>query len=232
MIAINLLPGAKRKRGGKGAGLQLPDFKALAASIKDPWLIACAASVVVLVAVIAVLWLPRRAQIAALGPQLETAKRQAAQMRVVLRQKAETEAKRDSLLAQMNVISAIDRERYIWPHILDAVTKALPQYTWLDAITPRVMEADSGDPGVGFELTGKSADIQAITRFVRNLEESAFLERATIVSTGAVTEQGREVYTFVFNAKFQRPDTTTLTMRPLASTLVQGYRSGSRPGTR
>ena len=40
MIEINLLPGAKRKRGGKGAGLRLPDLKQLAVLVKDPWLIA------------------------------------------------------------------------------------------------------------------------------------------------------------------------------------------------
>jgi len=31
MIEINLLPGAKRKRSGKGIGIRLPDFKALSA---------------------------------------------------------------------------------------------------------------------------------------------------------------------------------------------------------
>ena len=40
MIEINLLPGARRKRGGKAAGLKLPDLKVLVTAVKDPWLIA------------------------------------------------------------------------------------------------------------------------------------------------------------------------------------------------
>ena len=77
------------------------------------------------------------------------------------------------------------------------------------------------------QITGKSADIQAITRFVRNLEESPFLENATQTSTAIVNERGRDVYTYVLNVKYQQPDTTLLTTQSLAASLVQGYRSGA-----
>jgi hypothetical protein len=49
MIEINLLPGAKHKRGGKGGGFALPDFGALLSQIKDPWLVAAIATWVVVV---------------------------------------------------------------------------------------------------------------------------------------------------------------------------------------
>jgi Tfp pilus assembly protein PilN len=227
VIAINLLPGAKKRKRG-GAAFQMPDVKALAASVKDPWLLACVGVWTALAVVVLFLFLPRRGEIQALEPELETTKQEAARLRQVLRQKAETEARRDSLLAQIEVIRTIDRERYTWPHILDAVAKALPPYTWLDDLSTRQVEGEIAESQVAFQLTGKSADIQAITRFVRNLEESPFLEGATTVSTGIVNEQGREVFTFVLNARYQQPDTTLLTMQPLAASLVQGFRSGVR----
>ena len=66
MIEINLLPGAKRKRGGRGLKLGLPDLKALAATVKDPWLIACVAAwVVALGIVLPFFWLKDRGQVAA-----------------------------------------------------------------------------------------------------------------------------------------------------------------------
>lgn len=226
MIEINLLPGAKKKRGGKGGGFQLPDLKSLAASVKDRWLIACVVGWVLVAGAIGILYLPRKAKVASLEPQLAAAHREARRLEAVLATKREAEAKKDSLLAQINVIRDIDRERYIWPHIMDAVTQALPPYTWLDGMTNQAGAADSSG-GVAFQLTGKSADIQAVTRFVRNLEESPFLQNATAVSTAVVREQEHDVFTFVINVAYQQPDTTILTMQPLAASLVQGYRSGA-----
>lgn len=228
MIEINLLPGAKKKRGGKGGGFAMPDVKQLAAAIKDPWLIACVAGWGIFAAAAGLFWLPRSNAVKDLEPRLAQVQRDATRLQAVLATKAETEAKRDSLIGQIEVISNIDRERYIWPHILDAVTQALPPYTWLDDMASRAADADSsGGINVAFQLTGKSADIQAITRFVRNLEESPFLEQATQVSTAVVNEQGRDVFTYVINVKYQQPDSTRLTMQPLAASLVQGYRSGA-----
>ncbi len=226
MIDINLLPGAKKKRGGKGAGFQMPDFKSLAASVKNPWLIACVAGWLLVAGAIGLFYLPRQAKLRALEPQLAAAQREARRLEAVLRTKAEAEAKRDSLLAQINVIRDIDRERYIWPHILDAVTQALPPYTWLDQLSVQAGAADTAH-GVAFQLTGKSADIQAVTRFVRNLEESPFLQGATAVSTAVVREEEHDVFTYVINVAYQEPDTTLLTLQPLAASLVQGYRSGA-----
>ncbi len=231
MIEINLLSSARKKRGG--GGFKLPDFKALATSIKDPYLIACVALWVVFLGMIVGVYLPRRSARNALVPVLEAKQHEADHMKSVLKTKRDAEAKSDTLRAQLAVIRDIDRERYIWPHMLDAITKALPPYTWLDDISSRPGEADSSSGGVALQIHGKSADIQAITRFVRNLEESPFLQGATQVSTTVVTERGRDVYDYVLTVKYQQPDTTILTLQPLAASLVQGYRSGSsRPPTR
>ena len=234
MIEINLLPGAKKKRGGKGAGLRLPDFKQLATLVKDPWLIACVSGWVLVALVFAVLYLPKRNAVSELTPRLAAVKREERRLQAVLRTKAEFEAKRDSVTTQINVIRDIDRERYTWAHIMDAVTTALPVYTWVDDITPLAGgDSAEGARGVALQVTGKSADIQAVTRFIRNLEDSPFLQGATTIQTGQVNEQGRDFYTFVLNVRFQRADTMLLTMQPLAATLVRGVRSGGgRPGER
>ena len=39
MIEINLLPGKKKKAAGAGMKLSMPDFRAILAQVKDPWLI-------------------------------------------------------------------------------------------------------------------------------------------------------------------------------------------------
>ena len=38
---------------------------------------------------------------------------------------------RDTLLRQVNIIRSLDEDRYVWPHVIDEISRALPQYTWL-----------------------------------------------------------------------------------------------------
>lgn len=233
MIEINLLPGAKRKKAG-GKAFAMPDLKALSGLVKDPWMIGFIASWVLVLLMLVVLYLPKRARLADLEPKFESAQREAMRMQRVLATRRQYEARRDSLTRQMAVISNIDRERYIWPHVLQEITRALPQYTWLDDLEPKSGSApaatESSDSGAGapqtFQITGKSADIQAITRFVRNLEDSPFIQNVATISTGSVMEQDKQVYTFTLTAQYQRPDTSLLTMEPLSATLVQSVRSG------
>jgi len=94
VIEINLLPGAKKRRGGKGAGFQMPDLKALAATVKDPWLIACLAGWVLVSAAVGLFYMPRRAKIQSLEPQL------AERTRVVVRRLVVGIEDRDALLQE------------------------------------------------------------------------------------------------------------------------------------
>jgi len=225
MIEINLLPGAKHKRGGKGRGLALPDIGALLAQIKDPWLVAAIAAWVVVLAAGVPVYLKRQAQVRGLGPQLAAAQRDSIRYSGILIRKAQLERRRDSLLAEIQVIRDIDRDRYIWPHLLDATTKALPPYLWLDDLASRAGEADSAG-GAAFGIQGKTADPQALTRFMRTLEESPFVEGVTILSSSLVAEQGHDVTAFNIAARYQVPLVSLLTMEPLAASVVRGMRSG------
>jgi Tfp pilus assembly protein PilN len=225
VIEINLRPGAKRKRGGRGFQFALPNVKALAGLAKDPWLIACIVSWAVALGLVTPLFLRGRSQVAALAPRIVAAQREEQRYSALVTRKRQFEAIRDSLISEIDIIKGIDKDRYVWPHVLDAVTKALPPYTWLDNLESRGGETDSG--GVpSFQITGKAVDPQAFTRFLRNLEESAFIEGVAPVSTGIVRDQGRDLTTFIILARYQIPDSTLLIWQPLAATVVLGVRSG------
>ncbi len=224
MIAINLLPGAKRKRGGKGLSFKMPDFAAMLGAVKEPWLIAAAVAWL-LVLGMAGLYAKRSAATGALEPKLQAAKRDSIRLAGILNRRHQLEQRRDSLLAEIEVIRDIDRDRYVWPHILDAVTKALPDYTWLDDLSGRTAEGDSA--AATLSIQGKTAgEAQAVTRFMRNLEDSPFIAGVTLVSSSMVTDQGRDLTSFTLNAHYQVPPPTILTMEPLAASVVQGVRSG------
>jgi len=205
--------------------LALPDIKSLLGAVKDPWLIAGVVSWLVVLGAMTPLFLRSRGQVEALRPRLEKALTDSGRYAGLVKAKLDYERARDSVVSQINVIRDIDKDRYIWPHILDAVAKALPPYTWLDGLQMRASEGDTS-LGAGFQISGKTVDLQAFTRFLRNLEDSPFIEGVAHGATGLVSEEGREVTTFVINARYQVPDSTQITLQPLAATLVQGVRSG------
>jgi Tfp pilus assembly protein PilN len=228
MIAINLLPGAKRKRGGKGLGFKLPDVAALLGAVKDPWMVAAAAAWVLLLA-LGLLYAKRSAAVDALVPQLQAAKRDSVRLAGILIRRHQLEQRRDSLLAEIEVIRDIDQSRYVWPHILDAVAKAVPDYTWLDDLAGRTAEGDT--TAATFTVQGRTAgEAQAVTRFMRNLEESAFVQGVTLVQSSMVNDQGRDLTTFTLTANYQVPPVSILTMEPLAASVVRGVRSGGGAG--
>jgi len=78
MIEVNLLPGKKKKAAGTGVQLAMPDFRALIAQVKDPWLAAAAGIWIAVGALAAVTFLAQARELAQLEPEvtrLQTDKR-------------------------------------------------------------------------------------------------------------------------------------------------------------
>jgi len=226
VIEINLLPGAKRKRGaGAGIKLAMPDMKALAGLFKDPWLIACVGIWVLVLAADLPMWLRSRTRWAEVSTRYSAAQREERRYNSLIARRRSFERARDSLIVEVDVIRMVDRDRYIWSHVLDAITKALPDYTWLNRLSSVAGDADS-TASPGFQIEGYTVDIQGYTRFLRNLEASPVIQNVESGPTTLENVEGREVTSFRVTARFQEPDSTTLTLQPLAATLVQGVRSG------
>jgi Tfp pilus assembly protein PilN len=45
------------------------------------------------------------------------------------------ESRKDTIDQKMAVIRSVDGRRYVWPHLLDEISRAVPPYTWLTAVT-------------------------------------------------------------------------------------------------
>lgn len=131
MLEINLLPGTKKGKSG-ATGLSLgPAVAAIGANVRDPWLLTAAASVVVAVAAVGLLFSAQNARATELGARTERAVRDSTRYAKVLAARRKLTAERDSVLRQLQIIRSIDENRYTWAHILDEVSRALPAYTWL-----------------------------------------------------------------------------------------------------
>ena len=236
MITVNLRPGQKRKRAGNNPLKGLLDtFRDLGTRVKDPLLLAAMAGWICVLAGLGFIYLNTVRQLYTLEPRLEQARSENRRFKTFLADKRRQEKIRDSLLAQITVIRNVDGDRYIWPHLLDEITKALPAYTWLVDMGPIVappvstappktkadsLAADSAaNPALAFQLNGRTIDIQAYTRFLRQLEASPWIDNVTPVSAQTIVEKDRPVTAFSIRATFSKADSAYIRTAPFSQSV-------------
>lgn len=135
MIEINLLPGAKRttRRSFNFApGAALANF---GGSLKDKFLVFGVAGAVIGLGSIAGMYLYQSRREGAVIARESTASADSARFAAVLTAREHAESARDSVYQQVAIIKSIDDTRYTWPHLLEAINLAVPQYTWLVSVS-------------------------------------------------------------------------------------------------
>jgi Tfp pilus assembly protein PilN len=250
MITVNLRPDLKRKRARRPLAAALDGVRGLGSKIKDPVLLVAVFSWVAVAGWLGYAFLGTARELSALTPQLEQSRAENKRFKAFLTEKRHQETIRDSLVAQIGVIRTVDGDRYVWPHLLDEVTRALPAYTWLvdmgpagahtttpapaPAPTPaaapgakpaHLSKADSTaaahapPPPVQFEVNGRTVDIQAYTRFLRQLEASPWITDVTPVSAMTVVEKERPVTAFTIRATYRQADSAYIRTVPLSQSV-------------
>jgi Tfp pilus assembly protein PilN len=239
MIQINLLPGSGKKTRSRGAGVDLAGgFSKIVARIKDPYLVAATASAIVAAIAVGGMYVTQRAGAAGAQALLETAQQDSIRFSAVIAEKRKVQAERDSVVRQVRLIEAFDARRFVWPHIMEEVSRALPAYTWLTSITQTNTDAvlaaarPPARPAKGnakpaptdtvvnvparFRIVGNTVDLQALTRFMRVLEASPFIENVQLVKSTLIIVDGKQVTEFTLDAAYQHPDASEIHMTPVA----------------
>lgn len=218
MITINLKPGSKRAKAGSSLAGGLSALKGLPARVKDPWPMAAAVIVGLTVLFLAWVGISSARKASSLETELDAARSENRRYRAFLVEKRRAESARDSVLLQIATIRAVDDDRYVWPHVLDEVTRAMPPYTWLvevTTITPTTVDSSMSTP-VGVQMTGRTMDIQGFTRLMRSLEDSPWLSNVTMLSTQTIIERGRPVTAFTVKADYDRRGRAQARTAPVA----------------
>ena len=224
MITVNLRPGQKRKRAGAGGKEFMERFRALGTKVKDPLLVAAAAAAVLVTGYLGWGFAATHRELSALEPRLEQVQDEHKRFEGLLQQKKRAETIRDSLLAQIRTIRSVDGNRYIWPHVLDEVAKSLPPYTWLTNLSVQTAAvvadtADTTEKPMQFRMEGRTMDLQAYTRFLRQLEASPWLQDVTPLEASTVVELERPVTKFTILATFKQADSAYIRTVPLSQSV-------------
>jgi len=239
MIEINLLPGSGKKNKAKGGGGSSVDvgsaFRSFASKITDPFLLGAVASGVLAAAAIGALYTQQLARQKSLDAKEMRSTKDSIQYAVVVKSIRRAQAQRDSVVRQLNIIKVIDNNRFVWPHVMDEVSRALPPYTWLtsmqqtnesaapNASSPAAPHrkgenADSAAAAqpVQLQIIGNTVDIQALTRFMKALEASPFIQDVTLVKTTVIPVEGKEVTEFQLTGTYQQPDSALVKRVPIS----------------
>lgn len=222
MIHINLLPGPRKKRS---IGFTMPKFGDFTASVKDPMLLAAGAAIVLSGAFIGGLWLQEKTRLDNLRPAAQDLRVEERNYRTLINEKRRMEMLRDSLITQLESIRNIDQDRYVWPHILDEVARAMPDFTWLvnldfiqsqPAMDPTTgLPVEGARPPVRFSIEGRTSDMQAYTRFYRQLGQSPWLTDLRLGATQTVQEEERNIVSFQIEGTFQMADSAFIRTIPV-----------------
>jgi Tfp pilus assembly protein PilN len=249
MITVNLRPDLKRKRARRPMQGLLEGVRGLGSKTKDPLLLVAVLCWVGVLGWLGFVFVGTTRELSALEPQLEQSRAENKRFKAFLAEKRHQETIRDSLVAQIGVIRTVDGDRYVWPHLLDEVTRALPAYTWLVDLGPTgavphtgpgapppaaapaqpaaTTHADSAKaaaqpvvvPAVHFEVNGRTVDIQAYTRFLRQLEASPWITDVLPVSAQTIVEKDRPVTAFTIRATYRQADSAYIRTVPLSQSV-------------
>ncbi|HEX2093211.1 MAG TPA: PilN domain-containing protein, partial [Longimicrobiaceae bacterium] len=139
------------------------------------------------------------------------------------------DARQDTIQSKIGVIRSVDERRYVWPHLMDEVGRAVPPYTWLTKLAAVEEEAPvaaapadtaaakpAGTPeGPRFTLEGNTGSTQALTRFMKSLEASPFIRDVTLVTSEQTSTEGRSYQKFTLEARYEVPDSSFIETLPV-----------------
>lgn len=216
MIEVNLLPGGKKRGAGKGpsfslSSISMPDIGGLP---EDRWVLGSGAVVALVVIATGYLYWSLSGQVSEVEAAVEEAVADSARYADLIQQAEQLRARRDSIAQRVEIIQEIDQERYVWPHIMDEVARALPEYTWLTGLVQTSLGQE-----LQLRITGMAGNNFALTTFMENLEASPFIRGVTLVNTQLTVQSAdgvsRSVNEFTLEAAYEDPPLEMLETVPL-----------------
>jgi type IV pilus assembly protein PilN len=120
------------------------------------------------------------------------------QLRSVLVQVQKFEARKAQLQQRVSLIEQLRRGQTGPVHVLDEISRAIPDRLWLTEITQKDAE---------FKIDGMTTSLQELSTFVANLESSRWFRKPVdIVDSQAQNEKDAELFKFTVKATFNDPD--------------------------
>ena len=176
------------------------------------------ATVILLATVLGVGWWfwSLRQQSIALDQDIAAAELQSQQLRSVLAKVQKFEARKAQLQQRVSLIEQLRSGQSAPVHVLDEISKSLPDRLWLTDMT---------QVGSEFTISGMTTSMTAVSDFIANLEATRWFKRPVEIVDSQVQTDTKvgDLVKFSIKAQFQDPDAP-------AAPAVTGSRGGAVAG--
>jgi Tfp pilus assembly protein PilN len=218
VIEINLLPGNTRRSARRSPKFALPRFKrraesAAPASSMDRWVVIAVPAWLLGPGLVGWLFVSTRSTKAQLEVAIEGARLDSVRYAEMRRANDVMRARQDTIAQKLSLIQEIDAGRFTWAHIVDEVSRAIPQYTWL--VDVMYTSATTGLENPTFMINGRTGNTFALTQFMQQLEASPFIRNVTLVLTDQIRESDKLMYSFALVCQYERPSADIIETVPL-----------------
>ena len=121
------------------------------------------------------------------------------QLRSVLAQVQKFESRKAQLQQRVSLIEQLRRGQNGPVHLLDEISKAIPDRLWLTEMTEK---------GDDFVITGMTTSLTGLSDFVANLESSTWFKKPVDIVDSQVTTDAKngDIYKFSIKATFNNPE--------------------------
>ena len=201
MIEVNLHPeGSKRRRRARRRLPSAPGWLKGSAEGRDAWSTAAMAATAIALLLIGFLWLSQRSRRGDLEARLVEAVEDSARLSDLRMLSDSLIARESDIRQRLDLIQGLDDGRFVWPHLLDELSRALPNYAWLTAV-----RLNSPIPDLRVQVDGMAANPLAITAFVRSLQESPYVGDVRILGSQEQALEGFSAHSFKLIVRYVEP---------------------------
>lgn len=151
--------------------------------------------------------------------EIDAAKREEARLQEILKQVQEFENRRKLLESRVALIDELRKGQSAPVHMIDQISKALPEMTWLTAM----QQSD-----YTLTMQGRCLTLTSLSDFIGNLEASRyFIRPVEIIETKTDTDdKGPELIVFTIRGTFQMAGVESVAPPPPGAKSARGGKRG------
>ncbi len=171
MIKINLLTTAQQ---GKARTIREPRFKGVGTLGQN---VLMAGVVLLAVAYVGWQWYDLAVEQHNLVAEIAKAEAEKERLQAIIKKGEEYKAKKELLQRKITLITQLKHNQSGPVHLLDEVSRQLPDFLWLDSLT---------EAGFNVQINGKATTYNAVSNFYNNLTGSRYFENVVMGSISSI----------------------------------------------
>ncbi|MBI1952073.1 MAG: PilN domain-containing protein [Acidobacteria bacterium] len=171
MIKINLLAGTEK---AKARAAKVPKFEGVGTLGQN---VLMAGVVILALLFVGWRWYSLESERRQLKSEIVKAQAEKERLQAIIKKGEEYKAKKELLERKISLITQLKRNQSGPVHLLDEVSKQLPDFLWLDSMN---------EAGQSITIQGKATTYNAVSNFYNNLTGSRYFQNVVMGSISAI----------------------------------------------